>query len=75
MNGVKFLTLQAISRDLLAIPITLVASEFAFSDGGRILNPHHSRLGHDTLESILCTKSWVHDDLKIGISCTFYFYT
>ncbi|CAN1130664.1 Putative AC9 transposase [Linum perenne] len=68
MNGVKFPTLQAIARDLLAIPVTSVASESAFSAGGRILDPHRSKLGHNTVESMLCTKSLVHNELKIGIS-------
>ncbi|CAN1192073.1 Putative AC9 transposase [Linum perenne] len=56
------------ARDLLAILVTSVASESAFSAGGRILDPHRSKLGHDMVESMLCTKSWVHDELRIGIS-------
>ncbi|CAN1128554.1 Putative AC9 transposase [Linum perenne] len=68
MNGVKFTTLQAIARDLLVIQVTSVASESAFNAGGRILDPHRSKLGHNKMESMLCTKSWVHDEQKIGIS-------
>ncbi|CAN1130035.1 Putative AC9 transposase [Linum perenne] len=68
MNGVKFPTLQAMARDLLVIPVTSVSSESASSAGGRILDPHHSKLGHDAVEAMLCTKSWVHDVLRIGIS-------
>ncbi|CAN1821092.1 Putative AC transposase [Linum perenne] len=68
MNGVKFPTLQAMARDLLAIPVTSVASESAFSAGGRILDPHRSKLGHDAVEAMLCTKTWVHDELRIGMS-------
>ncbi|CAN1756696.1 Putative AC transposase [Linum perenne] len=71
MNGVKFPTLQAIARDLLAVPVTSVASESAFSAGGRLLDPHRSKLHSSTVESILCTKSWVHDELKIGKSLYF----
>ncbi|CAN1148495.1 hypothetical protein LINPERPRIM_LOCUS38138 [Linum perenne] len=37
MNEVKFPTLQAIVRDLLAILVTSVASEHALSAGGRLL--------------------------------------
>ncbi|CAN1120871.1 Putative AC9 transposase, partial [Linum perenne] len=54
-----------IARDLLAVPVTSVASESAFSAGGRLLDPHRSKLHSSTVESILCTKSWVHDELKI----------
>ncbi|CAN1732352.1 Putative AC9 transposase [Linum perenne] len=68
MNVVKFPTLKAIARDLLNIPVTSVASESSFSAGGRLLDPHCSKLGHDTVESMLCTKSWDHDELRIGIS-------
>ncbi|CAN1215312.1 Putative AC transposase [Linum perenne] len=68
MNGVKFPTLQAMARDLLAIPVTSVASESAFSAGGRILVPHRSKVGHDAVKAMLCTKTWVHDELRIGIS-------
>ncbi|CAN1177713.1 hypothetical protein LINPERHAP2_LOCUS33261 [Linum perenne] len=25
-------------------------------------------LGHDAVEAMLCTKTWVHDELRIGIS-------
>ncbi|CAN1144609.1 Putative AC9 transposase [Linum perenne] len=55
-------------RDLLAIPVTSVASESSFSASGRILDPHRSKLGHDAVEAMLCMKSWVHDELRIGIS-------
>ncbi|CAN1302453.1 Putative AC9 transposase [Linum perenne] len=65
MNGVKFPKLQAMARNLLAIPVTSVASESAFSAGGRILDPHRSKLGHDAVEAMLCTKTWVHDELRI----------
>ncbi|CAN1339415.1 Putative AC transposase [Linum perenne] len=65
MNGMKFPTLQAIARDLLTVPVTSVASESSFSIGGRLLDPHRSTLHSTTVESILCTKSWVHDELKI----------
>ncbi|CAN1241529.1 Zinc finger BED domain-containing protein RICESLEEPER 2, partial [Linum perenne] len=68
MNGVKFQTLQAIAKDVLAIPITSVASEYSFSAGGRLLDPHHSRLHYTMVESMMCTRSWIKDDLKLGIS-------
>jgi len=36
-NGLKFQTLQPIARDILDIPITIVASKSIFSIGGQIL--------------------------------------
>nr|KYP56873.1 Putative AC transposase [Cajanus cajan] len=56
-NGLKYPILQAIARDVLAIPITTVASESAFSVGGQILSPNRSRLNHTTVEALMCTKS------------------
>ena len=49
-NELKFPTLQAIARDVLAISITTVASEFAFSTCSQILTFHRSRLHHITIE-------------------------
>ncbi|CAL2242251.1 unnamed protein product [Prunus armeniaca] len=43
-NGIKYLTLHDIARDILAIPVSTVASESCFSTSGRIINPHRSRL-------------------------------
>ncbi|CAN0872971.1 Putative AC transposase, partial [Linum grandiflorum] len=57
LNGEKYPTLQQIARDLLAIPITSVASESAFSSGGRLLDPHRSRLHYATVEAMMCTRS------------------
>ncbi|KAF1877748.1 hypothetical protein Lal_00038057 [Lupinus albus] len=52
-------TLQAIAKDLLAIPISTVASESAFSTSGRILSPHRSRLNWTTLDALMCAISWL----------------
>ncbi|KAF1858918.1 hypothetical protein Lal_00000738 [Lupinus albus] len=58
-NGIMYPTLQAIAKDLLAIPISTVASESAFSTSGRILSPHRSRLNWTTLEALMCARSWL----------------
>ncbi|KAF1889093.1 hypothetical protein Lal_00043312 [Lupinus albus] len=58
-NGIMYPTLQAIAKDLLAIPISTVASESAFSTSGRILSPHRSRLNWTTLEALMCVRSWL----------------
>ncbi|GAU17843.1 hypothetical protein TSUD_329690 [Trifolium subterraneum] len=59
VNGVVYPTLQAIARDVLAIPISTVASESAFSTSGRILSPHRSRLNWTTVEALMCARSWL----------------
>ena len=65
-NGLKFPTLQAIARDVLAIPITIVASESAFSTGGQILTSHRSRLHHITIKALMCTRSWIWNLNHLG---------
>lgn len=59
LNGIKYPTLQAIAKDILAIPISTVASESAFSTSGHILSPHRSRLHWTTLEALMCARSWL----------------
>ncbi|XP_072149507.1 zinc finger BED domain-containing protein RICESLEEPER 2-like [Setaria viridis] len=47
--GTRYPTLR-----LIAIPITTVASESAFSTSGRVLSEHHSRLTSQMLEALMC---------------------
>jgi hypothetical protein len=44
VNSTKVLILSKITRDVLAIPVTTVASESAFSTGGHVLDPFRSSL-------------------------------
>ncbi|CAN1194258.1 Putative AC transposase, partial [Linum perenne] len=64
LNGAKYPTLQQIARDFLAIPVTSVASESAFSSCGRLLDPHRSRLHYSTVEAMMCARSWVKDEIS-----------
>ncbi|CAN1240278.1 Putative AC transposase [Linum grandiflorum] len=66
VNTGKYPLLQEVGRDLLAVPVTSVASESAFSSGGRLLDPHRSRLHFGTVEALMCTRSWIKDDLMKG---------
>ncbi|CAI9286718.1 unnamed protein product [Lactuca saligna] len=59
LNGVKYPTLCLIAKDILAIPISTVASESSFSTSGRIVSPHRSRLLPSTIEVIICTQNWL----------------
>ncbi|KAL4586859.1 hypothetical protein LXL04_011504 [Taraxacum kok-saghyz] len=43
-NGVKYPILSLIAKDILAIPISTVASESSFSTSGRIVGPHRNKL-------------------------------
>nr|XP_043616078.1 uncharacterized protein LOC122587997 [Erigeron canadensis] len=39
-------------------PVTTVASESAFSAGGRVIDPHRASLGTDTVEMLICGADW-----------------
>lgn len=58
-NGTKYPTLQAIARDVLAIPVSTVASESSFSTSGRVVTPSRNRLHPKTLEALMCSQSWL----------------
>ncbi|KAK9233321.1 hypothetical protein WN943_023570 [Citrus x changshan-huyou] len=68
-NQGKYPILAKIARDFLAIPVSTVASESAFSTGGRHLSPHRSRLHPSTVEALVCTQNWfwLEQNLKDGI--------
>ena len=42
--------------DILAIQITTVASESAFSTGGRVFDPYRTNLSYTVVEAFICTK-------------------
>ncbi|XP_050217651.2 zinc finger BED domain-containing protein DAYSLEEPER-like [Mercurialis annua] len=77
-NAHKYPTLQMIARDILAIPVSTVASESAFSTSGRFVTPHRSRLHPNTLEALMCAQNWLWAEIKDSCStghsdcCTFY---
>jgi hypothetical protein len=57
-NALKYRILSKMAWDILAVPITIVASESSFSVGGRVINPHQVTLSTKTLELILCGHDW-----------------
>ncbi|CAN0872431.1 Putative AC transposase [Linum grandiflorum] len=73
VNIGKYPLLQEVARDLLAVPVTSVASESGFSSGGRLLD-HRSRLHFGTVEALMCTRSWIKDDLMKGNYYRLFFF-
>lgn len=69
----KYPILRKIARDILAIPISTVASESAFSTGGRVVSPHRCRLHSHTVEALMCLQNWMTEDLKGNTLSTLFF--
>jgi hypothetical protein len=55
----EYPVLSKIARDLLAVQVSTVASESAFSAGGRVVDPFRSRLEPEMVEAFICLKDWV----------------
>nr|XP_009761067.1 PREDICTED: zinc finger BED domain-containing protein RICESLEEPER 1-like [Nicotiana sylvestris] len=55
----KYPIVSKIARNVLSIPISIVASESAFSTGGRILDTYRSSLSQKTVEALICTQQWI----------------
>ncbi|KAL4378159.1 hypothetical protein GQ457_02G042620 [Hibiscus cannabinus] len=47
------------AKDVLAMPISIVASESAFSTGGRVLDSFMSSLSPRTIEALICAQDWL----------------
>ncbi|KAK2641386.1 hypothetical protein Ddye_023149 [Dipteronia dyeriana] len=73
VNASKYPTLHCIARDILAIPVSTVASESASSTGGRFVSPHRSRLHPKTVEALMCAQSWLWSEFN-GINNPFVKY-
>ncbi|XP_049413300.1 elongation factor 1-delta-like [Solanum stenotomum] len=52
------------ARDVLSIPVSTVASESAFSTGGRILDSYQSSISPKTVEAFICTQQWIQSPSK-----------
>jgi len=47
------------ARDVLIVPATIVASESAFSVGGRVISEERASLKLDIVEALLTTDDWI----------------
>ncbi|XP_074557014.1 zinc finger BED domain-containing protein RICESLEEPER 2-like [Curcuma longa] len=63
-NGIKYPILHDIAKDVLAIPVTTVASESTFSTSGRVLSAHRSSLHSQTVEALMCARDWLWSEIQ-----------
>ncbi|KAL9460420.1 hypothetical protein AB3S75_003598 [Citrus x aurantiifolia] len=67
-NGFRYPNLSSMTRDILSIPISTVASESAFSVGGQALDQFRSVLKPETVQAIITTRDWKFGE--IGKTCS-----
>ncbi|RYR05151.1 hypothetical protein Ahy_B06g085008 isoform C [Arachis hypogaea] len=63
VNSTRFPILGNMNREVLAIPVSMVASESVFSTGGRVFDPYRSSLTPKMVEALVCTGDWLKEDL------------
>ena len=51
--------MSKLARDVLAVPVSTVASKSAFSTGGRILDPFRSSLSPLMVQNLVCAQDWL----------------
>ncbi|KNA11902.1 hypothetical protein SOVF_130440 [Spinacia oleracea] len=59
VNSGRFPTMGRMARDVLAVPMSTVASESAFSTGGRVLDLFRSSLSTRVVEGLVCGQNWL----------------
>ncbi|GJT61665.1 zinc finger BED domain-containing protein RICESLEEPER 2-like protein [Tanacetum coccineum] len=57
-NSLRYRILSQMARDILAIPITTVASEATFSAGSRVIDTYRASLAPKIVEVLLCGGDW-----------------
>ncbi|KAL0298944.1 UNVERIFIED_CONTAM: putative AC transposase [Sesamum radiatum] len=58
-NSPKLSLLAKIARDILVVPATTVASEAAFSIGGRVIDESRACLLPDVVEVLVVADDWI----------------
>lgn len=59
VNSTKYQILSHIARDVLPIPVSTVASEFAFMNENRVLDDFESLLSPKIVEALICAQNWL----------------
>jgi hypothetical protein len=67
VNSSRFPLLARLARDVLAIPVSTVASESVFSTTGRILDDFRTSLTPFMVEALVCTQDWLRRTTPINV--------
>ncbi|KAK1551624.1 hypothetical protein Q3G72_001479 [Acer saccharum] len=59
VSSAHYPILALVAKDVFAMPISTVASESAFSSGGRVLDSFRSSLTPKMAECLICTQNWL----------------
>ena len=59
LNSERFSILSTLARDVLVVPISTVASESAFSTGGRVHDYFRYSLTPKVVEALICSQNWM----------------
>ncbi|KAK4280640.1 hypothetical protein QN277_012239 [Acacia crassicarpa] len=65
-NSEKYKILSHMARDVLAMPVSTVASESAFSTGGRVVDHYRSSLSPKMTEALICSQNWLQAGQSIS---------
>ncbi|XP_065876156.1 uncharacterized protein [Euphorbia lathyris] len=58
-SSMRYPELAKMACDLLSIPVSMVASESAFSIGGKTITSTRSSLKSSTVQAIICLRDWI----------------
>ncbi|XP_070041520.1 zinc finger BED domain-containing protein DAYSLEEPER-like [Nicotiana tomentosiformis] len=62
LNSARFLILAEMARDVLDVPVSSVASECAFSMGGRLLDSFRTSLTPKLVQALVCLQDWLRNE-------------
>ncbi|CAN1301264.1 Zinc finger BED domain-containing protein RICESLEEPER 2, partial [Linum perenne] len=61
VGAYKYPVMFEIAKDILAIHVSSVASESAFSNGGRVLDDFRSSLLPEIVKALICSEDWLRN--------------
>ena len=59
-NSDLYPTLAKMARDFLAVQVSTVASESAFSAAGRLTDHSRNSMNAETIQALICSRDWFY---------------